>query len=83
MSLCKGNTIDANDKMDCESDEIHFAQKLLPNMPPQSIVAVESASHHSRKRKSCQQSLGKRIKYECDLRCTVYHVKSIYLRRIK
>jgi hypothetical protein len=69
--------------MDCRSYETYFAQKLLPNMPPQSVVAVGSASHHSRKRKSCQQSLEKRIKYESDLRCTMYHMKRMYLRRIK
>jgi hypothetical protein len=48
--LCKNNTADAHDEMDGEMYEKYFSEQLLPNLPPKSVIVVDNASCHSRKK---------------------------------
>jgi hypothetical protein len=55
--LCKKNTTDAHEEMDGEMYEKYFSEQLLPNRPS-SVIVVENASYHSRKKNNFQQSHG-------------------------
>jgi hypothetical protein len=50
MFLCKKNTAEAHEKMDGEMYEKYFSEQLLPNLPPKSVIVVDNASYHSRKK---------------------------------
>lgn len=48
--LCKKNTADVHHEMDADTYENWFVNQLLPNIPPQSVIVLDNASYHSRKR---------------------------------
>jgi hypothetical protein len=43
--FCVKGVIGAHDKMDGNYCEMYFAEKLLPSLPPQYVIVVNSASH--------------------------------------
>lgn len=44
------DVVDAHDERDGNYCEMYFAEKLLPNLPPQCVIVVNSASYCSTKR---------------------------------
>jgi transposase len=48
--LCKNNTADAHEEIDGEMFEKYFSEQLIPNLPPKSVIVVDNASYHSRKK---------------------------------
>jgi predicted O-methyltransferase YrrM len=38
--------------MDGEMYEKYFSEQLLPNLPPKSVIVVDNASYHSRKKRT-------------------------------
>lgn len=49
-SFAKKNTADAHEEMDADRYEKYFAEQLLPNLPPNSVIVADNASYHSRRR---------------------------------
>lgn len=73
--MCRRTTV-AHDKMNGNYYKMHFAEKLLPNLSPQSVIVFNSASDQSKKKECCQESFGKRTEYKSGPRCTIYHKKN-------
>jgi hypothetical protein len=48
--LCKNTTADAHEEIDGEMYEKYFSEQLLPNLPLKSVIVVDNASYHSRKK---------------------------------
>lgn len=48
--LCKKNTADVHHEMDADTYENWFVNQLLPNVPPESVIVLDNASYHCRKR---------------------------------
>ena len=53
----KKDTGDYHDKMTGEHFEEWFREKLLPNIPPNSLIAMDNASYHIQGLKKCCQKL--------------------------
>jgi hypothetical protein len=45
------NLADCHDEMDSKRSEKWFQDKLLPNIPPGSVIVMDNAAHHSHKSK--------------------------------
>jgi hypothetical protein len=71
--LCKKNTADAHEEMDGEMYEKYFSEQLLPNLPPKSVIVVDNASYHSRKKEQLPTKSWRKDKIKEWLKCIISH----------
>jgi hypothetical protein len=72
--VCK-RTIAAHDIINGNYHKMYFAEKLLPNLPPQSVIAVNTASDQSTQKGRWQEGFGKMTEYKSGPRYMIYHKK--------
>lgn len=58
--LCKKNTLDAHDEVCAELYESWFLERLLPNLPANSVIVIDNASYHSRKQEKIPTTASKK-----------------------